>query len=224
VLVDDVGELAWKAQLDVYGVARVEVAKTSCPWRRPGQYEDEETGLYYNRFRYYDPETGRYISQDPIGPTGGLNLYGYTQDPLYWIDPLGLARDIALGLTRDPLGNRLLSPFAEGVGAIGNQSWITSGLATEGPFVQRFYQALYRSTSEGGRIKFNLDYLKLGEALGAKRFSDPFAVGVTNWELQQVLHNDSFHGATDFYIGGQRLTPDEVSEFGLGRRVKKGCK
>jgi RHS repeat-associated protein len=89
--VDEVGELCWKAQLDVYGVARVEVGTTSCPWRWPGQYEDEETGLYYNRFRYYDPETGRYISQDPIGLKGGLALYQYVGDPLFGLDPLGLS-------------------------------------------------------------------------------------------------------------------------------------
>ena len=45
-----------------------------------GQYEDEETGLYYNRFRYYDPSTGAYISQDPIGLAGGSRLYGYVHD------------------------------------------------------------------------------------------------------------------------------------------------
>ena len=67
-----------------------EVRETACPWRYPGQYEDPETGLYYNRFRYYDPEAGRYISPDPIGLLGGLNLYGYVSDPLGWIDPLGL--------------------------------------------------------------------------------------------------------------------------------------
>jgi YD repeat-containing protein len=55
MMADEAGALAWKAQLDVYGVARSDVAATSCPWRWPGQYEDAETGLYYNRFRYYDP-------------------------------------------------------------------------------------------------------------------------------------------------------------------------
>ena len=56
-----------------------------------GQYEDAETGLYYNRFRYYDPNAGSYISQDPIGLAGGNpTLYGYAQDTNGWIDPLGL--------------------------------------------------------------------------------------------------------------------------------------
>jgi RHS repeat-associated protein len=90
MMADEAGALAWKAQLDVYGVAYTDVALTACPWRWPGQYEDEETGLYYNRFRYYDPETGRYVSQDPIGLAGGLALYGYVWDPLGESDPYGL--------------------------------------------------------------------------------------------------------------------------------------
>ena len=62
-----------------------------CPFRYQGQYEDEETGLYYNRFRYYDPSTGAYISQDPIGLAGGNpTLYGYVSDTNSWVDTLGL--------------------------------------------------------------------------------------------------------------------------------------
>ena len=57
----------------------------------PGQYEDEETGLLYNRFRYYDAYAGRYISQDPLRLNAGLSLYGYPENPLSVADPLGLA-------------------------------------------------------------------------------------------------------------------------------------
>jgi RHS repeat-associated protein len=91
-LFDAQGEMAWKAELDLYGMANVQIAKTACPWRWPGQYEDEETGLYYNRFRYYDPEAGRYISPDPLGLRGGIALYTHVPDPLIWIDPLGLSK------------------------------------------------------------------------------------------------------------------------------------
>jgi RHS repeat-associated protein len=59
----------------------------------PGQYYDQETGLHYNYFRYYDPTTGRYVTPDPIGLEGGINLWPYVAgNPLNWIDPDGLMR------------------------------------------------------------------------------------------------------------------------------------
>ncbi len=61
------------------------------PFRQLGQYEDSETGLYYNRFRYYSPETGTYISQDPIGLAGNNpNFYGYVFDSNSEVDVFGL--------------------------------------------------------------------------------------------------------------------------------------
>jgi RHS repeat-associated protein len=59
-------------------------------FRYQGQYEDVETGLYYNRFRYYDPESAGYISQDPISISGGMNVYGYVHDPNSFVDKVGL--------------------------------------------------------------------------------------------------------------------------------------
>ncbi|WP_394832928.1 DUF6531 domain-containing protein [Pendulispora rubella] len=94
-MIDEAGQIAWQAQLDIYGLSRaIEEERGRCPWRRGGQYEDTETGLYYNRFRYYDPSRGDYISQDPIGLAGGLRAYGYPIDPLVWLDPFGL---VAIG-------------------------------------------------------------------------------------------------------------------------------
>jgi len=59
----------------------------------PGQYYDSESGLNYNYFRTYDPDTGRYITSDPIGLAGGVNTYTYVEnDPINWIDPLGLVK------------------------------------------------------------------------------------------------------------------------------------
>ncbi|WP_323639797.1 RHS repeat-associated core domain-containing protein [Pectobacterium polonicum] len=62
------------------------------PLRYAGQYADDETGLHYNLFRYYDPTVGRFTTQDPIGLAGGDNLYQYAPNPISWIDPLGLAK------------------------------------------------------------------------------------------------------------------------------------
>jgi RHS repeat-associated protein len=60
------------------------------PFRFQGQQFDEETGLHYNRFRYYDPKIGRFVSQDPIGFEGDINFYFYTIDPLQYTDVYGL--------------------------------------------------------------------------------------------------------------------------------------
>ncbi|MFP1737098.1 RHS repeat-associated core domain-containing protein, partial [Lonsdalea quercina] len=64
---------------------------------------DSESGLCYNRFRYYDPAGGGYISPDPIGVLGGENNYQYAPNPITWIDPLGLAK---CSLKDSPLGKR----------------------------------------------------------------------------------------------------------------------
>ncbi len=59
--------------------------------RFQGQYLDRETGLHYNTFRYYDADIGRFISPDPIGLEGGINLGSYSPNPISWIDPWGWA-------------------------------------------------------------------------------------------------------------------------------------
>lgn len=86
------GEKTWSAELDIYGSVRNFAGRSlsDCPFRYQGQYEDEETGLYYNWFRYYSPDSGIYISQDPIRLSGGIQLYGYIKDSNYFIDLLGL--------------------------------------------------------------------------------------------------------------------------------------
>jgi hypothetical protein len=131
------------------------------------------------------------------------------------VNEIEAAKDVALGLARSTSGKPLLQPWADRINALTNAKWIEAGFAEEGPFVQRFYQALYRSVSGGGRIKFNLTGLDLNRAFNTPRFSDPFDVGMTNWELQQILHNKYLFEATDFFINGSKLTPEKAAELGL---------
>jgi RHS repeat-associated protein len=76
-----------------YGqVHHADTAGINQPLRFQGQYHDAESGLYYNRHRYYDPGVGRYLSPDPVGLAGGLNPYAYVPNPLKYTDPLGLCK------------------------------------------------------------------------------------------------------------------------------------
>ncbi|MBD3896816.1 RHS domain-containing protein [Halomonas sp. ML-15] len=89
-LVTPKGETLWQAQPDDWMAVKNERGTAAQLIRFQGQWHDEESGLYYNRHRYYDPQQGRYISQDPIGLKGGRNLYGYVSNPTGMVDPLGL--------------------------------------------------------------------------------------------------------------------------------------
>lgn len=107
-LLTETGEVVRAQKLSVWGkaeqyrfgglsAANDDDTAPHCPWRFAGQYADEESRLHYNRFRYYDAETGQYVSPDPIGLLGGLNLYQYAPNPLTWIDPLGLTTGTTAG-------------------------------------------------------------------------------------------------------------------------------
>ncbi|SUB84219.1 Cell wall-associated polypeptide CWBP200 [Pragia fontium] len=88
---DAQGEIVWSAHYTVFGQTdKLDEIKVKQPLRLQGQYFDEESGLHYNRHRYYDPATGVFVSQDPIGLWGGINPYQFAFNTLLWIDPLGL--------------------------------------------------------------------------------------------------------------------------------------
>lgn len=88
---NEAGELSWQMTYSTWGNAVVEdVAQIEQRVRFHGQYFDAETGLHYNRFRYYSPDVGRFVSNDPIGLLGGENFYAYAPNPIMWVDPLGL--------------------------------------------------------------------------------------------------------------------------------------
>ena len=95
-LTDDNGTIAWQASLTPFGEINISTDNLpeSFTARFPGQYSDSETGFYYNYFRDYDPELGRYIQSDPIGLGGGINTYGDVGgDPVGSVDSTGLVID-----------------------------------------------------------------------------------------------------------------------------------
>ena len=90
-------EVVWENQADAYGYEEPEAEPDTNkentftqPIRFQGQYLDEESGLHYNRYRYYSPKQQRFINQDPIGLVGGINHYQYAPNPVNWVDPFGL--------------------------------------------------------------------------------------------------------------------------------------
>ena len=98
-LTDEQQNVVWAARLDPWGNVEQEFNPHDIEQsiRLPGQHDDKETGLYYNRHRYYDPSIGAYINQDPIGLEGGINKSSYSlNDPIAFYDPNGLAVPLLL--------------------------------------------------------------------------------------------------------------------------------
>jgi RHS repeat-associated protein len=105
-LVDVQNRVVWRWDSDPFGVAPAsedpdgDGKAVTLNLRFPGQYRDAETGLHYNYFRDYDPQTGRYVQSDPIGLAGGINPYGYASaNPLGRTDPMGLFDETGVAAT-----------------------------------------------------------------------------------------------------------------------------
>ncbi|WP_306769699.1 MULTISPECIES: RHS repeat domain-containing protein, partial [Bacteroidales] len=132
------GELVWEMLLDVYGeVMECRGDRTLVPFRYQGQYEDEETGLYYNRSRYYSPDMGMYISSDPIGLAGNNpTLYAYVSDTNSEVDVFGLFFGKIIGL-------------AQSTGTFGHA------------FVSKMYALIYSLNPNVKRVTMDLGYKRL---------------------------------------------------------------
>ncbi|MER5491511.1 putative T7SS-secreted protein [Streptomyces sp. NPDC002490] len=106
-LVAEDGEIAWHTRTTLWGTTTWNTTATAyTPLRFPGQYHDPETGLHYNYFRYYDPETARYTTPDPLGLVPAPNPHTYVHNPYSWTDPLGLAPSYPKGEKSNPFGSR----------------------------------------------------------------------------------------------------------------------
>jgi RHS repeat-associated protein len=127
-LIDERGEILWEAEADDWGAVRNEKGVRQ-PIRFQGQWLDEESGFYYNRYRYYDPRQGRYVTQDPIGLRGGLNVYSYPANPVGRVDPKGLATELALASC---VAGGPFNPVCSGAILVNVAKWVGIGAVALG--------------------------------------------------------------------------------------------
>ena len=160
VMTTSSGAVVWKAKYSSFGKATVDPSSTvDNPLRLPGQYEDAETGLHYNWFRYYSPDTGRYISTDPIGFLGGLNLFRYAaNNPLNTYDPFGLlvaggavitVTAEAVGLPATAIGGSVVfAAAAVGYGSYQITSWLIKDTWLDGGIGELIYDMTHDSDGD----------------------------------------------------------------------------
>ncbi|MFL0100143.1 RHS repeat domain-containing protein [Tenacibaculum maritimum] len=191
------GNIVWECELDIYGKVRnLHGEKTFIPFRFSGQYEDIETGLYYNRFRYYSPDTGTYISKDPIGLLGNNpNLYAYVPDVNSWVDVFGL--DCGKKIYRGT-DNGLEKAIAEETG------YIMSDAA------KKYYmEAMYSGMSKNKAISNALEASKKAHKTNIEYFGS-----LENYMKAHSLKGTEIGGAAERSLISFTTDPSVTSRFG----------
>ncbi|MCL2552764.1 MAG: DUF6531 domain-containing protein [Actinomycetia bacterium] len=184
-LVSADGEVAWRSTGDLWGGPRAGGrAEVDCPLRFPGQYADPETGLNYNVHRYYDPETARYTSPDPLGLAPAPNPVAYADNPLTDSDPLGLAKrphrsDATL------LAHAKLIHDAVKVGKKPESAKYAHSKMTVSTFADAhgnlYYTVNNNKTSKAQR--------KLAESLGYERINGKYYTSPMETDAEQIMLN-----------------------------------
>ena len=210
-LSNEKGECIWEIELNTWGKVQQIKSQTESQdqvleqtnIRFQGQYYDEETGLHYNRYRYYEPHSGRYISKDPIGLQGGLNNSAYVSDPNKSVDPMGLKSQ----LVKNHI-NLVSNCYASGQ---------TNCTQYKAPTLKEKFDELLPSLPEGNEDNFGgffwnrwVDGSVRNELLN---YGAPYGDMVSNGAATNVL---------------KRLpqTKDIINEegfsYGLGKKITKG--
>ncbi|WP_277344997.1 RHS repeat-associated core domain-containing protein, partial [Metapseudomonas otitidis] len=191
------GDLVWSWQSDAFGVGQPKTYGSTIDviLRFPGQVADAHSGLYYNYFRDYDPETGRYVESDPIGLKGGLNTFGYvSSNPLLNYDRKGL------------YGQSLIIPAV----AIGGAAALTCYITGTCQKLAQTCRSLLNESSEDDWEREYEDYLNSGDSgltdHGKERANDPTRdVGDRNDTIKNgEKFKDTETGAT-VYVDGNRV-------------------
>ncbi|MBI0396997.1 DUF2778 domain-containing protein [Acinetobacter bereziniae] len=196
-LSNELGECIWEIKQDTWGTTQeIKTANESNPLeqsdlRFQGQYYDKETGLHYNRYRYYEPYSARYVSKDPIGLFGGLHSTKYVSDPNQWIDPLGLI----IGASFDNSKQIMIIKDAQTKEVITIRNVFTGGGA-----------------DASGKVDFYGNALPKGSYYITE---NPRADGDQSWYGLLAIDekiDDSHHIGAGFYRSGFRLHPGTISE------------
>ena len=173
---DKQGNKVWEQELDIYGRQRKRPS-AFIPFKYQGQYEDAETGLYYNRFRYYDPNAGSYVSQDPLRfETKHLDFYCYVHDTNIWIDVFGLL-ELFRSVSR--------SEFFD----MKNSGWRPNGGSMEGKwFAENFDDAVTwgKTMGHGTDTKFYVVKVEVPDDIAEAAFKHTNLDGIGNARYIEV--------------------------------------
>ena len=212
---DDRGNLTWETKLDIYGKVRnfAGSSLSDCPFRYQGQYFDEETGLAYNRHRYYDCESGSYISQDPIGIKGGFNSYSYVSNSNNRVDIWGLTEQ-----GRDELGKFLPKNPSDSVPGSDAVTRILSDYESDPRYNVLGQEISFTDGSQIRRYDIVVHDLQTGEIVGVEVKSKES----THYGGAQKKFDDKVKPGS-----GIVPTGDKAKQAGITRidrvDVKKGC-
>ncbi|MBB5854401.1 RHS repeat-associated protein [Amycolatopsis umgeniensis] len=145
-LLDEAGNVAWHLHTSLWGKVLSPPGQAYTPLRFPGQYHDPETGLHYNFKRYYDPDTGRYLSHDPLGLEPASDSLAYVGNPTDMIDPLGL---VATKPQTGPCPKAIAKAAAKKKRSPGNR--VTKPTPTPGPKKPRRPPQSYADGTHGAK-------------------------------------------------------------------------
>jgi len=218
---DSQGNKVWEREIDIYGKVK-KGDSIFVPFLYQGQYFDSETELAYNRFRYYSPETGTYISQDPIGLAGGnSNIYSYVANVNLFIDIFGLY-EIVLGMS--PYNSALEYDLnAAGTKAYADANWKDQKISSKKIDSKTFVSQFDKASKNADVIHFSLSGLNPEQVKKAglefKVVNGELVTGnVTSVELNKVLNNEDLFNKTKFY---QMKADGSFEEIGNKDSVKK---